>query len=343
MAVLLANYLDTHGATIRSENAARRACALCLEYLTAVTGSAAATVADFSLPRQHAFMRWLREKRLSAKTIASYLGTIKAAANLGARPTIIIDSTGKEREAKFLTAPIFVDASEKTVCKVTGAPASKPRDYLPTFEIMAKFLDAIPDDPEHEHVFRYTIIALNTWARPEAIIKADFNKQADFETGLLDLNQPGRAQTNKYRPIIRLTANLRGWLLHWDDGRPLRYFGRPVDHIDLRTLKKIARPAGADRLTFYTLRHFMNTRAMGVPKAIKPDREERAMWMGHHDPHFGQTAHYERFDPSYLQGCLAATDAIMTKLDGLTTRALFAPGTVSGTGLTVIDGTGRAG
>lgn len=33
--------------------------------------------------------------------------------------------------------------------------------------------------------------------------------------GTIDLNPPGRRQTIKYRPKIRLTANLSGWLDEW--------------------------------------------------------------------------------------------------------------------------------
>ena len=45
--------------------------------------------------------------------------------------------------------------------------------------------------------------------------------QVDFEARLLHLNQPGRKQNNKRRPQIRLTENLRGWLEHWGEVRPL--------------------------------------------------------------------------------------------------------------------------
>ncbi|MGB8313154.1 MAG: hypothetical protein WCE69_01560, partial [Aestuariivirga sp.] len=73
-------------------------------------------------------------------------------------------------------------------------------------------------------------IALNTWARPEAILDLSVRAQVDFEHSLIDLNPPSRKQTKKRRPIIRLTENLRGWLEHWGEDRPLSYQART--HID---------------------------------------------------------------------------------------------------------------
>jgi hypothetical protein len=70
---------------------------------------------------------------------------------------------------------------------------------------------------------RYDILALNTWARPEAIVELSVKQQVDFENGLLDLNPPGRRQNKKQRPVIRLTTNLNGWLEHWGEDRPLSY------------------------------------------------------------------------------------------------------------------------
>ena len=47
--------------------------------------------------------------------------------------------------------------------------------------------------------------------------------QVDFGNSLLDLNPSERKQTKKHRPIIRLTANLRGWLEYWAEDAPLTF------------------------------------------------------------------------------------------------------------------------
>lgn len=336
-------YMDNHGQFTRSKNAAQRAFDLSLEYLKKATGSASPMVSDFSLARQEAFMRWCRdEKTITAKSISTYLSTIRAAMSYAAKPRIIEDSKGKEREARMLSAPFFIQASEKEVVKVTNLPRSMPRDFIPTDKQLAMFLDATYDPSDErevrdrEHIFRYCIVALNTWARPEAICELNVNQQVDFSNGIIDLNPKGRTQNNKYRPTIRLTENLRGWLLHWNEESPISYMGRPVKEVLAQTFKKVAKRAGVPEMVRYSLRHYMNTRAMNVPSDIRPDREERAVWMGHFDPRFKTTMAYEHYNPDHLIKCTRATDAILTALDNLASKSLFAPNATK-QGLVIIE------
>lgn len=348
-AAVMRYYMDNHGNQIRSRAAAQRAFDLALAYLKKVTGKEAPMVADFSLARQEGFMRWCRdEHEITAKSISTYLAMIRAGMEYAARPRIVLDSKGEEREARMLGASFFIQASEKEVVKVTGLPKSRPRDFIPSDPQVAAFLDATFDENdekevrEREHLFRYCIMALNTWARPEAILELNVAEQVDFGNGLIDLNPKGRAQNNKYRPTIRLTDNLRGWLLHWNQERPIAYAGQPVDDILPRTIKKIAKRAGVPQMVRYSLRHYMNTRAMRVPSDIRPDREERATQMGHHDPRFRTTMTYEHFDPDYLVKCMKATDAIISALDNLSAKALFAPNSLPNRGLTIVAGQGKS-
>lgn len=331
-AAVMRYYMDNHGNMIRSRSAAQRAFDLSLAYLRKATGKAAPTVADFGLARQEAFMRWCRdEHKLKAKSISTYLAMIRAGMEYAAKPRIVEDSKGIEREARMLAAAPFIQASEKEVAKVTGLPQSRPRDFIPTDAQVAAFLDATydADNPkevrDREHLFRYCIIALNTWARPEAICELNVAEQVDFTTGVIDLNPKGRRQNNKYRATVRLTDNLRAWLLHWNVERPICYAGQPVDSILPKTIKGVSARAGVPQMVRYSLRHYMNTRAMRVPADIRPDREERAVWMGHHDARFRTTMVYEHFSPDYLMKCKQATDAIMHVLDTLATKSLFAP------------------
>jgi hypothetical protein len=77
----------------------------------------------------------------------------------------------------------------------------------------------------------------------QAIIELSVLQQVDFAMGIVTLNPP-RPQNKKRRPRIRLTDNLRGWLLHWNLDKPITYFGRPVGRVDNRTLKRLAAKAG---------------------------------------------------------------------------------------------------
>lgn len=327
-------YFDHHASKIRSTATAKRAWSLLAQYMRSVGLEGAPRVADFGLARQHAFMKWCRQKDLSCKSIATYLDYIKAGLKFAAAPRIVVDKSGEEREVQLLRIAPSVASGEGVVSQVTGAPRSQPRAWIPTDAELAAIIDAI----EHEHVFRYVIMALNTWARPEAILDLSVQQQVNFEQGLLDLNPPGRPQNKKVRPLIRLTNNLRGWLLHWNLDYPIALAnGRRVAHIDNRTLVKAAKRAGVDGpMNRYVLRHYMATRIRRVDGVPVP-REERAAWMGHVDPEFRTTEHwYESMDPDYLLAPMQATDAIMTRLGTMMKREMSAPG-VHQSGLMVVS------
>lgn len=341
-------YMDNHGNFIRSRAAAQRAFDLALAYLKQATGKVSPVVADFSLARQESFMKWCRDEHgLTAKSISTYLAMIRAGITYAARPRIVQDSKGVEREARMLSASPFVQSSEKEVVKVTGLARSAPREFVPSDAQLAAFIDATFDENdekevrEREHLFRYCLMALNTWARPEALFELNVSEQVDFANGLINLNTRGRAQNNKYRPTIRLTDNLRGWLLHWNLERPITYLGQPVEDILPKTIKKVAVRAGVPQMIRYSLRHYMNTRAMRVPVDIRPDREERAIQMGHFDPRFKTTTAYEHFDPDYLVNCMKATDAIILALDRMTQKNLFAPNSLPNAGLVIVENKGK--
>src|SRR5258706_2014369 len=147
MISVTAAYLECRGEQIRSKNAAKRACKLVNDYLKMVVPDRAPLINDFGLARQHAFMRWCRDEHgLSAKSITTYLSTIKAAISLASTPRIICDSKGVEREAKLLDVPFFIQASEQEVANVTGLPPSQPRDFIPSDAQLAAFIDAIYDE-----------------------------------------------------------------------------------------------------------------------------------------------------------------------------------------------------
>jgi hypothetical protein len=330
-------YFLHHAHKIRSLNAAKRAFKLVRQYLLSALASRDPVVADFDIARQEGFMLWARDKHgLGGKTISTYLSTIKAALRFCAKPRLVRDSLGQERVAQILATAPYINDNEAEIATKTNLPRSAPRDDIPTDAEMAAFIAAAHE----EHIFRFVIMALNTWARPEAVVQLGVRHQVDFQRGLVHLNQPGRVQNKKIRPTIRLTDNLRGWLLHWNIDRPVLRKGQAVARVDNRTLAKVAKAAGlSGKVTKYTFRHYMATRIRSVD-GITVSREERATWMGHTDPHHRTTeAWYESMDADYLVSAMRATDAILTRLQTLCARrALFAPNAVAGTGLYVVGG-----
>jgi hypothetical protein len=49
-----------------------------------------------------------------------------------AKPRIIADSKGEEREARVLSAAPFVQAGEREVARITGLQRSRPREFIPS-------------------------------------------------------------------------------------------------------------------------------------------------------------------------------------------------------------------
>lgn len=340
-------YFEHHILPIsRDKVAPKRAFALLVTYLNKINAQAgiegAPRVGQFSLARQEGFMKWCSQQRgLSVKSISNYMSYVKAGLRFAARPRLILDARGQEREARLLEIPPFIEDGEARISAVVGKPRSQPRHDIPDDAQLAQLIDEVSSAPEHEATFRYIILALNTWARPEAILELSVRSQVDFNRGLVHLNPKGRIQNKKVRPSIRLTDNLRGWLLHWNLDHPITYFGRRVTKIDNRTLKKAAERAGLDPALFnrYTLRHYMATRVRRV-EGVPVSREERAKWMGHTDPHHRTTeANYESFDPDYFVNAALATDAVMRRLDSLMRKGRLLPPIATTDGrLTVLKG-----
>jgi integrase len=196
-------------------------------------------------------------------------------------------------------------------------PDSTPREWIPSFEQLGQFIDAI--DARQENLFRFVMLALNTWARPEALIDFRADTQVDWAFGVVDLNPPGRRQTKKQRPKIKLTDNLAEWLRHWSANAPMVWDGQPVTTMK-RTFKRHALACGLPQFTQYGIRHFMATYVRHAKPPVS--KEQRDVWLGHADR---RTANwYEHRDPEFLEDARRATDTIIAELQRYARRPLSA-------------------
>ena len=100
------------------------------------------------------------------------------------------------------------------------------------------------------------MMGLNTWARPEAIMDVRVCAQVNVDYGLLDLNPPGRRYADKWRPVIRLTDNLRCWLEHWGQDAPMMWNGLPIQSVK-QTGQRHAFSCGLPAFTRCTIRLFI--------------------------------------------------------------------------------------
>lgn len=215
----LTHYFTTHSDRLPSAKAARRAGKLIMDFMTGPAGfKANVKVAVFTKAMQQAFCEWsTTEHGHSVKYMSRNLSVVSAAFQHAASDVLTKGPDGELREVRLLSAAPEVYYEPKWISKVTDLPEGGPREYVPTYEDLASLLDY----PAGEMVQRYDILALNTWARPEAILDLRLAKQVHFEHGLVELNPPGRRQNKKRRPLIRLTQNLRAWLEAWGDDAPL--------------------------------------------------------------------------------------------------------------------------
>ncbi len=329
----LTNYLDGHAQTIRSTPDAERACELAKQYLEHVK-EPLATVSFWTPARQLGFAKWIRETlKHTPASIERRLDVLSAAFHEMTEVKLRKDTFGQDVETALMThAPKFVYKRAR-IAEELKIPPSKPRHSTHSLEEVADVLDAL----RHEHLFRYAIIALNTWARPEAIF--DFNPTFQRDHGLINLNPPNRLQTNKRRATIVETQCLGGWLDHWARAdaqarnAALQAGVNPAPDALLvfqgervMSLKKGFRTAveaaGVTKFTPGSFRHFMATTIRRTCRGVS--REQRSIWMGHAVREGSRTTdNYEAFDPEYLADVALAIDFVMQQLQTHCQRRLF--------------------
>lgn len=218
---VLTHYLEGHADGKPSAHVARRAADLVMQFLEKKCGlEANVKTSRFGILYQTEFARWcLKEFGHSPAYVSRVLSVVAAACKYAAKAKLLKNSAGELTEARLLRYAPDIRYDAKWLAEIMETPEPRPRDYVPSYEELASLLDLDAGNI----LQRYDILALNTWARPEAIVELSVKQQVDFANGLLDLNPPGRRQNKKQRPVIRLTSNLKGWLEHWGEDYPLSY------------------------------------------------------------------------------------------------------------------------
>jgi integrase len=350
LVTVLNHYVDHRAVKIRTGEQAERAVELLTQFLFDVKKLPETAKADaFGLDLQQDYVKWLAATfGHSASYIARLLNPIASAMHFAAAEQAIEADEGT-RTVKLMSYAPKVRYGDDWIAETAAIPPPQKRSWVPTIEEMARFIDCLGG----ETGFRFTIIALNTWARPEAILELDLKRQVIDKT-LLDLNPADRAQTKKRRPIIRITRNLAAWIAEWNVGRPLgvgsikkaielasaRWMMKEAGWTDEQMAPLFARYAdkarfkamheleakGGHRITPRIFRTFMATRVRNQREVVVEDlREQRQVWLGHQDQ--DTTARYEIMDPDYLRECSAATDLIIEKIGKLTrARSLWPRG-----------------
>jgi integrase len=98
--------------------------------------------------------------------------------------------------------------------------------------------------------------------------------------------------------------------------------GRKGNTAVLVAALKSAEAKGIQRITRYTLRHFMATRVRSMTET-NVGQEQRSLWLGHGKR--DATSWYETHDYEFLRECAIATGLVINKLDSLMKRDLVPP------------------
>ena len=324
LAVLQA-YLDGPATRIASEDAAIRAVAIVNEYLAHI-GRIAAPVSFWTPSQQTLLAGWCRDTYGHSAAYIARIGDVIRTAFLDAATIRLrIDAVGQEVEAALMSQPPRILLGRDAVARDLKIPKAKPRHNTVDLDGMARLLDAI----ETEHLFRFAVVSLCTWARPQAVIDLEPWNQVDWTDGTIDLAPVGWVETKKRRPTLPVSRALLGWLNEWaeldDEGepKPLLIYKRQRVGCVKQAFRRIGRDVGLDGFSQYGFRHFMadQTRKLfrGVP------RELRSSFLGHKVRDGSSTTdNYESEDPHALDDVALATDAILSLLNDRTTRKLFA-------------------
>ena len=221
LVAVLNHYFMNHSDKKVSAHVARRAGDIVLTFLETECGHGPdVKVGTFTKGMQALYAVWASKKHdHSPAYISRCLSVIAAACRYSAKTIVKFGADGQVTESRMLNMMPEICYDAKWLADIINKPEPKARDVIPTFEQLASLLDT----EGSEVLQRYDILALNTWARPEAILQLKIKGQVDFDNSLLDLNPPGRKQNKKHRPTIRLTSNLKGWLEEWGEDSPLSF------------------------------------------------------------------------------------------------------------------------
>ncbi len=279
IAEVLAAYWEGHASTLVSADNARISARYWLDFF------GVKTIAEIAPPReQRKFHAWLARKGMKNSTISRVISVGRAAINYAWK-------NGELESAPFI-ADVKIESQE---------PLGRPLSLAETVELI--------DAMKSEHQVRFALLLIATCARPDAV--RDLQKsQCDFDHNLIHLNPPGRTQTKKYRPTVKLPEQFRKML---EDSRPgylVQYAGKPVKEGKV-AWRRARRDAGLDeKVNPYSLRHTMARwmRSQGVPAW------EVSAQLGHKQPGMSTTEIYAPFDPTYLERAAEAIDAFAYQL-----------------------------
>ncbi|MBV1835614.1 site-specific integrase [Acetobacter estunensis] len=179
---------------------------------------------------------------------------------------------------------------------LTAPRDSAPRDRYLTKGEARKLLEAA----ETPHVKVFVAVAMFTGARKGSILSLTWDR-VNFQTGMIDFQEPGRHLTAKRRSIVPMTNRLREILEEAFRMRECDYViqfnGRPVPCGLRWSFKKLCERAG---LSWTPTPHHLKHSIASWFAMDKVPIDQAADWLAT-DPQTLRKV-YRKFDPEYLKG-----------------------------------------
>lgn len=288
IAEIIARYWEHHGQGLNSAYTTR----LSLNYWLDFYGDESVDKLT-SVERQEAFHRWLLAKGMKSTTASRVLTAGRAAINRA------------WKRGEISSAPFIHPMPNARQAQQSAEPKGRALDV----EEVARLLSA--SDVEHFRAF--VLIMLATTGRPDAIRELTL-AQCDIDNRLIALNPPGRTQTTKYRPTVRMPESIVPLITFLGKTQGRRYLVGEGDEVvkSLRSAWRGARRRAGldDRVNPYSLRHTM---ARWLRKEGVPAWEVSAQ-LGHKRPDLSITEIYAPHDPTYLDNAVRAIDSFFAEL-----------------------------
>lgn len=210
-------------------------------------------------------------------------------------------STGTvRRELGVLVAALSHAVRRKRISREDVPRFELPPDSLPrvrwlTLEEEQQLVAActVERNGRLTRIYRFLILALETAGRKEALETLRWF-QVDFQLGRIDLNPVGRSQTNKRRPVVRMSERLRAVLERAYREKTSSYV---LDHPGngREAFDRIVITSKLENVTPHTLRHTWATRAARAGVSMR----QIADWLG--DNIATVERNYYHHSPDYLQ------------------------------------------
>ena len=180
-------------------------------------------------------------------------------------------------------------------------------------------LARLMDEASELHVLISMVALLNTAARISSLLEAR-GSQFDLQSGLLRLNPPGRIQTKKRRPVVRIPQTLRPWVAHLSSDEFLvSYRGKPVDSIKTAIRGMRQRADLPETVNTYSVRH---TLGRWMERQRVPDKQI-SLVLGHMPVSLKRTTRRYTVNPEspeYLREATASIEDFVREIAARTRR-----------------------